>query len=165
MDEFPIEADPSQLLGMVELIKENGGSEYISILAEDANEQIDDLLPLVDAVTLFKFAEVKNGIISLTDRGLKITSKNFHSTLRAVLESTEPFKTASQIVSKGEVTTRGLTESLKKSKITFHNDPQTNEELLRDLMLRWASRVKLFDYDSETDTWKYIPKKRHEIGK
>lgn len=157
-DEFPLEANPTQLLGMIELIKENNGSEYLSILAEDSNEQIDDLLPLIDVVTLLGFAKIRNGTVTLTKRGRELTPKNFYHTLSNILVKTEPFKTVIYAISKNKITTSDIAKYLKRKRIVFHKNPETNEDLLRNLLLTWGSRTKIVDYDSEEDSWEYTHK-------
>ena len=156
--EFPLEANPSQLLGMIELIKENNGTDYLSILAEDSNEQIDDLLPLIDAITLLGFAKTKKGIVTLTKKGKELTPKNFYHILPPILVKIEPFKTAISAILKNKVTTSAIAKYLKGKKIVLHKDPETNEALLRNLLLTWGSRTKIINYISEEDSWEYTYK-------
>lgn len=152
--DFPIEANPSRLLSIIEIIKEKGGSEYLSGLAESTKEQIDELLPLIEAINVLGFGSVKDGVVRLSKRGNEVNTKNFNHMVRDVIDKIEPFQSIIKIIGNDDLTTANISNALDKKGIRLHDDDETNQELLRNLMLRWGSAVKLFDYVSENDSWK-----------
>ena len=152
--DFPIEANPSRLLSIIEIIKEKDGSEYLSGLAESTKEQIDELLPLIDAITILGFGSVKDGVVKLSAKGSEISTKNFHHMIREAIDKIEPFHSIIKVIGNDDLTTADIAKALDKEGIRLHEDEEANQELLRNLMLRWGSAVKLFEYVSENDSWK-----------
>jgi NitT/TauT family transport system ATP-binding protein len=57
------------LIGLVEYLDEQGGKDDIYRLADELHFEVDDLLPITDALAFLDLAEVNNGDISLTARG------------------------------------------------------------------------------------------------
>ncbi len=57
------------IAGLIELIDDQGGRADIFRLAQQLNFEVDDLLPITDALDMLDFAEVKQGDIVLIDKG------------------------------------------------------------------------------------------------
>jgi len=55
--------------GLLEILRDAGGSADIADLADDLSLEVDDLLPLVDACLLLGFATTDAGRLQLTDEG------------------------------------------------------------------------------------------------
>src|SRR5580693_9344739 len=62
---------PGGVGGLIELLNDRGGEEDMYHIAEDLLLEIDDLLPILDASTMLRFAEVNEGDVKITDLGRK----------------------------------------------------------------------------------------------
>jgi NitT/TauT family transport system ATP-binding protein len=150
---FPVEAGISQVRGIVRLIKENDGSMSISKLAEESEEDIDDLLPLIDACEILGFATVENSRIEITDRGKKLVTSGPLRTIRTSLVEIEPFKSVIKALGEGSMSTEELAVLLKSKRIVLHEDHSSNMAALRKVLRNWGVRTKLISYDEEEDRW------------
>lgn len=55
--------------GLLEILRDDGGTADIADLADDLSLEVDDLLPLVDACLLLGFVTTGGGQLQLTDTG------------------------------------------------------------------------------------------------
>lgn len=150
---FPLGPGISRVRGIVSIIKQNKGSIEISKLAEEAEEDIDDLLPLIEACKLLGFTVVDESEVKLTEKGAKLTFSNFSKLINESLIEVEPFKSTIRIIDGKKVTTSELFGNLKSRGVVLHGDDVTNEILLKKLLIRWGVRSKLINYDQEADLW------------
>jgi NitT/TauT family transport system ATP-binding protein len=75
----PAAAEPRQVMlphasvdgfsGLLEILRDAGGSADLADLADDLSLEVDDLLPLVDACLLLGFVTTHDGHLQLTDSG------------------------------------------------------------------------------------------------
>jgi NitT/TauT family transport system ATP-binding protein len=56
--------------GLLEILRDDGGSADLADLADDLSLEVDDLLPLVDACLLLGFVTTHDGELHLTEHGL-----------------------------------------------------------------------------------------------
>lgn len=150
---FPQATGISRIRGILNLLKENRGSMEMSELAEESDEQIDDLLPLIEACRMLGFVKVDDSKLRLTAKGAKINISNFSKYIREGLLGVEPFKTASKLLDDKELETSELFPALKRKGIMLHGEDATNDIMLRKLFIRWGVRSKLMSYNAQTDTW------------
>ena len=150
---FPLGPGISRVRGIVSIVKQNNGHIGISKLAEEAEEDIDDLLPLIEACKLLGFAEVDETEVKLTDKGSKLTFSNFSKLISEGLIDIEPFKSSVKIMDGRKVSTRELFGTLRSRGIMLHSDEPMNDILLKKLLIRWGVRSKLLNYDQEKDLW------------
>lgn len=151
---FPLNTGVSQIRGIIEIIKDNKNAIEVSKLAEETNEEIDDLFPLIDTCVLLKLCVVKDGTVTLTKSGKNLATHNTRDVFSKALNKVEPFKTAAVILKKNkELSTQELSRALYKKGIFFNSDEITNIELLKNLLLKWGVGNKLFSYHYDTDTW------------
>ena len=152
---FPVDAGITQMRGALKIVKDNGGSMGLAELADEAEEKIDDLFPVLDACKLLKFAEVKDGKVQLTKEGMELNLGNMQKVIKEKLAEIEPFKTVVVALRvENNVSTKKLLEVLSGSSILFFSDQRKSEEALRKILLKWGVRVKLLYYDQGTDSWK-----------
>jgi hypothetical protein len=154
MGQFPIGAGITELRGIIEIIKENGGAINLSKLAEESEEEIDTLLPLLDAGEMLGLVEVKDGIVKLTQDGKALKIGNISNILSKKLKNIEPFKSVLEILDKNELTTPEIAEELRARGIILNADDMTNVELLRNMLVKWTLRTKLLEYNRDSDSWK-----------
>ena len=153
MRQFPIGVGITELRGVLEIMKENGGALSLAKLADESEEEIDKLLPLLDAGELLGLCEVKNGIAKLTEEGKKLKLSNITSMLSKKLKEIEPFNSIIDILSKKSLNTEEIAEELKSRNIILNADDTTNVELLRNLLIKWGVRTKLLAYNKDSDSW------------
>ena len=150
---FPLGAGISRMMGILKIIKENDDKMDLAKLAEESEIDIDSLLPLIEVCELFGFAQTKDSKIKLTKDGEMLNLRNMPKTLRNKLEVIEPFKSAVELLTKGELTSDELFESMGTKGIVFHGEKAINNEILKGLFVDWALRTKLMRYDPERDVW------------
>ena len=151
---FPLDTEVSQIRGIIEIIKDYKGSIEIAKLAEETNDEIDDLFPLIDTCVLLKLCIVKEGTVRLTKSGIGLATHNSRVVFANALEKVEPFKSAGSKIKRSKgISTQDLARTLYKKGILFNSDEITNTELLKNLLLKWGVRNKLFSYDYNSDIW------------
>lgn len=151
---FPLNTGVSQIRGIIEIIKDNKNTIEVSKLAEETNEEIDDLFPLIDTCVLLKLCTVKDGSVTLTKSGKNLATHNTREVFAKALDKVEPFKSTTAILNKNkELSTQDLSRALYKKGIFFNSDEITNIELLKNLFLKWGVGNKLFSYNNDSDMW------------
>ena len=150
---FPLGAGISRMMGIIKIIRENDDRMDLAKLAEESEIDIDSLLPLIEACEIFGFTHTKDSKIMLTKEGEALNLRNMPKTLRNKLEAIDPFKSAVELLSKGELTSDELFESMGSKGIVFHGEKAINNEILKGLFVDWALRTKLMRYDPERDAW------------
>ncbi len=150
---FPEGCGISRVRGIVSILKQHKGRMELSELAEESEEDIDDLLPLIKACRLLGFATVDESEVILTEKGSKLTFSNVSKSIREGLEKVDPFRSTLEILGSGEMNTEDLFNALKSSGVVLHDDPVTNDVILKKLLIRWGVRSKLLNYNQESDLW------------
>lgn len=151
---FPLDTGVSQIRGIIEIIKDNKGSIDMSELAQETNDEIDDLFPLIDTCVLLKLCTVKEGAVKLTKSGSNLATHNTREVFAKALNKVEPFKSAMAVITKNkEISTQDLAQALYKKGILYNSDEITNTELLKNLLLKWGVRNKLFSFNNDSDVW------------
>ncbi|MEM3839080.1 MAG: AAA-associated domain-containing protein [Candidatus Micrarchaeaceae archaeon] len=157
---FPLVYETSRLRAILGILKQNGGSIELSKLAEETDEQVDDLLPLIEALKVLGFASVDESVVKITAQGKKVTLGNVMGLIKKKLVGIEPFMSAIKILkSEKEMSTEALFERLSSQGMSLHWDKATNEAMLKKMFLRFGVRSKLLYYDSERDIWS-LPSRR-----
>jgi hypothetical protein len=151
---FPLDTGVSQIRGIVEIMKDHSGSIEVSKLAEETNDEIDDLFPLIDTCVLLQLCTVKQGVVTLTKAGKNLATHNTKQVFALALDKVEPFKSASGIIRKEkEISTEDLEKELSRKGIMYNSDRITNTELLKNLLMKWGIRNGLFNYNYDSDMW------------
>ncbi|MGC8776743.1 MAG: AAA-associated domain-containing protein [Candidatus Micrarchaeia archaeon] len=153
MGQFPIGVGITELRGVLEILKENRGALSLAKLAEESEKEIDVLLPLLDAGELLGLLEIKEGVVKLTEEGKKLKLGNIAATLSRKLKEIEPFSTIIEFLKEKDLTTSEIAEGLKSRDIILNPDDATNIELLRNMLIKWGIRTKLFSYNRDSDLW------------
>ena len=138
------------LAGLVEIVHARGGRMDLPELAAELNFEIDDLLPLVDGVTMLRLAKVKGPRIELTEAGREYAEAD-------ILTSKQVF---ARLAAKRAPLVRAIVQALRASA-----DGDLREGLFLDLLRRgfsedearrqldtaidWGRYAELFDYDAD----------------
>lgn len=149
---FPSDVGMSHVRGIVKIVKDNGGHISISKLAEESEEDVDDLLPLLEACKLLDFITISRSEVRLKPNSLKLISGQTRKVMRDGVSKIEPFKTVIKVLSNGSKTTPELFAYLKSNGV-FPEEGDHSVETLLKLLLAWGVRTKLLSYDEEKDTW------------
>ncbi|MHB1829878.1 MAG: AAA-associated domain-containing protein [Candidatus Micrarchaeaceae archaeon] len=151
---FPLNTGISRVRGIISLVKQSKGRIEMSELAEESEEDIDDLLPLIEACKLLGFVTVDESELRLTEKGAQLTFSNFSRSIKAGLVNVEPFKSTIKILDDKEIPSPELFSKLKSRSIIVHGEEWTNEALLKKLLIRWGVRAGLLRYNPDNDTWR-----------
>lgn len=149
---FPSGVGMSHVRGIVSIVKDNNGVISLSKLAEEAEEDVDDLLPLIEASKALGLIRIVNSDVKLTEKGKELTSASTRRAIREGLVKIEPFKTTVKALSGGSKTTLELFDYLAKRGI-FDDYPEFSSESLLKLLVSWGVRSKLLSYDEQNDSW------------
>ena len=138
------------MAGLLEILYARGGEDGLAEIADDLNFEVDDLLPLVDAVVLLKLAKVSGPRIALTDQGREYTQAD-------ILTSKQLF---ARLAAKRAPLVRAIVQALRASA-----DGDLREGFFLDLLRRgfsaeearrqldtaidWGRYAELFDYDAD----------------
>ncbi len=152
-DLFPVGIGVSKVRGIVALIKESNGSISLSELAEEAEEDVDDLLPLIDACKLLGLITIDDSHVRLTDEGTRLSKGTPYRVIRENLKRVEPFKTILSALSKKRLTTPEILAMLDSKGINISENPESRETVLKQLLSGWAVRTKVLFYNEENDKW------------
>ena len=152
-DLFPLGAGMGRITGTLIVLKRHSGAMELSELADEVEEEIDDLLPVIEACKLLKFVAIKGPMVKLTPLGTEVTVGNSRRMIREALPKLEPFRTALQVIDSSEITSDELLKDLHSRRIVIHGDRATNDALLKKMLIRLGVRSKLLRYSPSTDTW------------
>jgi hypothetical protein len=151
---FPSGAKPGQIKAIARLIKENEGSASISALSRKIHQNIDELLPLLDACAMLGILKVSDAHVSLTEQGRKLTQANTDPFIAKKISGIEPFKSVLSILKReGELTTMELSELLKERGIAMYADAEVNAVLLKEELFKWAILFKILKRNQKRDSW------------
>ncbi|HUC38816.1 MAG TPA: AAA-associated domain-containing protein [Candidatus Acidoferrum sp.] len=151
---FPPGAKPGQINTLVRILMENEGSISVSRLSKRVHQNIDGLLPVLEACTMLGIAAVSDATVTLTGQGRKLKQSNIDSFIAKGIARIEPFKTAiSTLRKEGELSTMELSELLKEHGIKMYTDADVNATLLREELLKWMISYKLMKRNHKRDSW------------
>ena len=152
---FPTRVGITQIKGVLKIIGEYDGSISMSALADETNEQIDDLLPLLKACEMLGYIDENGGIVKFKQQPPpQITRSAFLSNAKEKLPSMEPFKTVLRLVEENKVmTTAELAQKLSELGMPASYDPAQNEHDVREYLMKWGVRLKLLKYRTKKDEW------------
>ncbi len=151
--QFPLNVGISEVRGVLEIIKDHGNELSISKLAEESEEDVDKIIPLLDVAEMLGFCSVESGIVKLTESGKSITLQNYATIISKMLIKIEPFKSIVEALNNKSLNTKELAEILKSKNIILLADEYNNIKILRTLLLKWGVRTKILSYNRENDLW------------
>jgi hypothetical protein len=143
-----------QVISLVEVIGNMGGRVDAPKLADELGADIAILLSIIDGAEILGLVRTEKGDVYLTDLGQKFqkTTKNKVKMLKDRIATTEPFRTALEVASKGKPVTAGkVAETLEEMGIKWHYQPEINETLVKTLLIHWAIYAGLLKYDGKSD--------------
>jgi NitT/TauT family transport system ATP-binding protein len=138
------------MAGLLEILLARGGEDGLAEIADDLNFEIDDLLPLVDGVSLLGLAHVDGPRIELTDEGREFTKAD-------ILTSKQVF---ARVAAERAPLVRAIVQALRASAdgdlregffVDLLRRGFSEEEARRqlDTAISWGRYAELFDYDAD----------------
>ncbi|HEV8049345.1 MAG TPA: AAA-associated domain-containing protein [Thermoplasmata archaeon] len=137
---------PSEMMGLLVLLRDHKGSEDIALLARDLDLEIDEIFPAVEYSELLQFLKVKDGRATLTEIGttlLGLTIRDRKALLREQLKRTTLFKALVRALESSPE--RMLTEDEVVRLIDFTTAPA--DEYVQNI-INWGRYTELFRYDA-----------------
>jgi NitT/TauT family transport system ATP-binding protein len=139
------------MAGLLEILAALGGREDLPDLAHELNFEVDDLLPLVDAVVLLGFATVEQADLELTRIGRTwvaadiLTSKQlFAQQARERAPLVRAITSSLATTEDGTLSERFFLDLLRRG----FSEEEARRQL--DTAIDWGRYAELFDYDTET---------------
>jgi NitT/TauT family transport system ATP-binding protein len=135
--------------GLTEILHEMGDETDLADLADELTLEVDDLLPLVDALTLLGLAEVEAGRVRLTVEGIGFAAADIQESKRAfalAVEERVPLVrliTSSLDRSADDRLPAGFFRDVLRR--TF-SEEEASEQL--DLAIDWGRYAELYSYDA-----------------
>lgn len=138
------------MAGLLEILLARGGEDGLAEIADDLNFEIDDLLPLVDALTLLGLAAVDGPRIELTDQGREfaeadiLTSKQVFARLAAERAPlVRAIVHALRASADGDLREGFFVDVLRRG----FSEEEARRQL--DTAISWGRYAELFDYDAD----------------
>ncbi|HEY1731153.1 MAG TPA: nitrate/sulfonate/bicarbonate ABC transporter ATP-binding protein [Terriglobales bacterium] len=144
-------ARPGGIAGFLELLSDRGGRDDLYKLADELAMDVDDLLPIVEAAELLRFAVLREGDVEITPEGRAFAEADIQTQ-----------KTVFREAALKNIAILRLIENTLHAK----RDHAIGEEFFRDILdehfsseeverqfqtaLNWGRYAEIFDYDSET---------------
>jgi NitT/TauT family transport system ATP-binding protein len=138
------------MAGLLEILLARGGEDGLAEIADDLNFEVDDLLPLVDGVTLLRLAKVRGPRIELTDAGREYVGADIRTSKQIF----------ARLAAKRAPLVRAIVQALRASADGDLRDGLFLDLLRRgfsaeearrqlDIAIDWGRYAELFDYDAD----------------
>ncbi|MEV5571718.1 nitrate/sulfonate/bicarbonate ABC transporter ATP-binding protein [Spirillospora sp. NPDC052269] len=137
------------LSGLAEILLQHDGRLDIAELADELALEIDDLLPLVDALELLGFGAVDGGGIALTGAGRRFSGAHVQESKRLFAEA------ALRVPLVGTITTSLAKAADRTLRAGFFRDllahHYTSEQVARqmEIAIDWGRYAELYAYDAD----------------
>jgi NitT/TauT family transport system ATP-binding protein len=141
-------ARPGAISGLLELIEEYGGADDVAVISQKLRIEADDLLPILDAAVLLRFAIVSKGDATLTDVGRKFADAEVEDA-RAIFRE-QALQFAPLLASIFQALRRSKSGRLKEDfffDILDENFSADEAQAQFDTAVNWGRYADLFEYD------------------
>ena len=141
------------IAGLLELLNDRGGKEDLYRIAEELRLEVDDLLPIVEASVLLRFAKTERGDVELTGSGKAFAEADI-ATRKALFRETA----LANVTLLQQMNGALLSKSDHTMPLEFFRDileEQFSEDEVQkqiDTALNWGRYADIFAYDSERQT-------------
>ena len=154
---MPAHVRAGQIVSLVEMTGGLGSSIDAAKLADEFGADIAILLPIIDAGEMLGLVRNLKGNISLTDFGLKFQKASKHKIrlLKDQLGMMEPFRTAVDLASKHhDISAADIADCLARRGVRWHHDAETNQDLVKMLLIHWAIYAGLLSYNGKAERFR-----------
>lgn len=146
-------ARPGAISGLLELVEEYGGPEDVAVISDRLRIEADDLLPILDAAVLLRLASIKDGDVTLTERGKQFVDGEVEES-RAVFRD-QVLQFAPMVRTIHEVVMAAKGKPIHEDFFLDILDEHYSDEEARnqfETALNWGRYAGLMDYDSDEKT-------------
>ncbi len=152
---FPLNIKIGQILGIISILNDNGGSISLQELSDESFLQADDLVNIIDACKILGLLSVKGEKIKLKR---KLAKRNQHEITALISEKIVKIEPFSRIIKdikfNGKISTTELFHDLvNKGLINYRDNILGIEEFKKNLLVI-GIRLKILSYNHEEDIWK-----------
>ena len=137
---------PTEMMGLLLLLKAHKGNEDLARLAEDLDLEIDEILPACDYAQALNLLKIDDGRASLTESGKELLAGSIRdrkNLLRELLKRTTLFRALLRALESSPE--KRLTEEEVYRLIEFTTAPA--DDYVQNI-INWGRYTELFRYDS-----------------
>jgi NitT/TauT family transport system ATP-binding protein len=139
---------PSEVMGLLVLLKSHKGSEDVALLADDLDLEIDEIFPALEFAEILQLVKVSEGRATFTDLGRRLVAGSIRDRkliIREQLRRTALFKTLLRALENAP--DRSLTDEQLVQIASFTTAPA--DEAVQTIV-NWGRYAELFRYDAAT---------------
>ncbi|MFG2222433.1 nitrate/sulfonate/bicarbonate ABC transporter ATP-binding protein [Streptomyces sp. NPDC048644] len=142
------------LSGLAEMVAHRGGRCDLADLADDLGLEIDDVLPLVDALDLLGFAKVSDADLLLTDRGTAFAGADVQQSKTIFAEAAADVPLVRLITSSLHQNPDGTLRAGFFRDVLAHH--YTSEQVTQQLETAtgWGRYAELYSYDADPQEYR-----------
>jgi len=137
---------------LLELLNSHGGKDNLYSVAEDLRLEVDDLLPIVEAAALLRFAKSGRGDIEITPEGrafaeadIAARKKLFRDASLAHINLLRQMHSALSSKSDHTLPLEFFRDLLRE----YYSEPEVKRQI--ETALNWGRYADLFKYDADID--------------
>lgn len=138
--------------GLLEILNDGGGHDDLYRLAEKLSMDVDDLLPIIDAATILRFATLTEGDVQITPEGIAFAEADIQTRKTLFREAALKYVTILQCI-------EGVLKAKADHSISdefFHDildDHFSADEVERqfDTAMNWGRYAEIFDHDPDNE--------------
>jgi NitT/TauT family transport system ATP-binding protein len=153
-----------KLMGLVERLAEAGGRQDLPALANELQYELDDLLPLIEALNIVGLGRAEEGDAVLTDLGRRLAEADelekkelFRELVLANVELVQQIVRELESSPEHSFKEDQLLEQLQEN----FSEPEARRQL--DTAIDWSRYAELFAYDDDTGEF-YLEEHDHEAN-
>jgi NitT/TauT family transport system ATP-binding protein len=138
---------PTEMMGLLVLLKDHHGEQDLARLADDLDLEIDEILPATDFAEALQLVKVTEGRLKFTEMGLKLANASIRerkTLLREQLLGTTLFRT---LVRALEAAPEGQLSDEEVNRLIGFVVAPADEAVLN--IINWGRYAEIFRYDPE----------------
>ncbi|MFD3941525.1 nitrate/sulfonate/bicarbonate ABC transporter ATP-binding protein [Streptomyces sp. NPDC058579] len=142
------------LSGLAEIVAHRDGTADLADLADGLGLDVDDVLPLVDALDLLGLAEIHGDDLRLTDRGVSFAGADVQTSKRIFAEAARDLPLVRTILTSLRQSRDGTLRAGFFRDVLAHH--YTSEQLTRqlDTATDWGRYAELYSYAAEPEEYR-----------
>ncbi|MHB9145963.1 MAG: AAA-associated domain-containing protein [Symbiobacteriia bacterium] len=139
------------VVGLMELLDDQGGQADVFRLAGDLAMELDDILPVLEAGKLMGFIQVENGDLMLTQVGRTLLRSDINQRKDLLWDQLLKIKVFQTVVA--ELKSRRRPQANRDYFIELFNQSMSDEDsiVLFKTVVDWGRFAELIGYDPEED--------------
>ena len=139
---------PSEVMGLLVLLKSHKGSEDVALLADDLDLEIDEILPSLEFAEILQLVKVTEGRATFTDLGKRFIAESIRgrkAIIREQLRRTALFKTLLRALENAPDHSLSDEQLIQIASFTT----AAADEAIQTIV-NWGRYAELFRYDADS---------------